>query len=272
MTIDQLKEKARRIRIDTLDMILASGSGHLGGSFSATDIMVALYYGTMRIFPDPDHPDRDRFILSKGHAAPALYAILADKGYVDPSALKTLRRLGSPFQGHPDSAKCPGLDCTTGSLGQGISVGAGMAYGLKLLKRDARVYVLAGDGELNEGICWEAFMAAGNFGLDNLTIIVDRNRIQLSGRTEEIMALESLEAKVRSFGFDVDTIDGHDFSRILPALDRTVPGKPRCVIAGTIKGKGVSFMEDRVEWHGDLPKGGQIQEAYRELGGETHVR
>lgn len=267
---DDLKEKARQIRKDVLDMVLAAGSGHLGGSFSATDLLVALYYRKMRLFEDPSDPRRDRFVLSKGHANPALYAILADKGYVPKDEMLRLRRLGSPFQGHPDSSKCPGLDCTTGSLGQGVSVAGGMAYGLKKLGSDAQVYVITGDGELDEGICWEAFMSAANFRLDNLTIIVDRNGLQLSKPTEELMKLDDLHMKLASFGLAVDEIDGHNFDAILATLDKHYPGKPHAIIAHTIKGKGVSFMENNVAWHGGIPKGDQITQAYAELGGGSN--
>ena len=265
-----LAEKARQIRKDVLAMVLEAGSGHLGGSFSATDILVALYYHQMRLFPDPNDPRRDRFVLSKGHAVPALYAILADKGYVDKKELHRLRRLGSLFQGHPDTAKCPGLDCTTGSLGQGLSVAGGLAYGLRYQHADAKVYVLTGDGELDEGICWEAFMSSANFKLDNLTIIIDRNGLQLSKPTEELMKLENLHAKLEAFGLAVDEIDGHDFEAIVSALDKQYEGKPHVIIAHTVKGKGVSFMEHEVAWHGGIPKGEQIDRAYAELGGRMN--
>ncbi len=265
--VGALQEKARQIRIDTLDMILSSGSGHIGGSYSANDILVALYYDVMKISKDPADPDRDRFVLSKGHANPALYAILMDVGYVPKTAKNTLRQFGSPFQGHPDSAVCPGIDCTTGSLGQGITVGVGMALGLKKQHRSQRVFVVTGDGELNEGVCWEAFMAASNFELDNLTIIIDRNMIQLGNNTEKLMKLGDLRGKMESFGFMVDEIDGHDFNALLPALEKKTVGKPHCIIARTVKGKGVSYMENNVAWHGGVPKGDQIAQAYAELGG-----
>jgi len=173
-TNEKLKEKAQQLRLETLEMILMAGSGHIGGSFSMADILVALYYNIMRISDNPNDPNRDRFVLSKGHANPILYATLIDKGYVPKDKKDTLRQFGSPFQGHPDSKVCPGIDCTTGSLGQGISVGVGMAIGLKKLGKDSRVFIITGDGELNEGLCWEAFMSAANFQLDNLTIIIDR--------------------------------------------------------------------------------------------------
>lgn len=265
MDIKFLEEKAREIRISTLDMVLKAGSGHLGGSYSCADILVALYYGVMR---KDSESDRDRFVLSKGHANPALYAILINKGYLPIEAKDTLRQYGSPLQGHPDSAKCPGLDCSTGSLGQGISVATGMALGLKKASSDKRVFVVTGDGEIEEGICWEAFMAAAQFKLDNLTVIIDRNGLQLSGPTAEIMDIENLKAKMEAFGFDVEEIDGHSFDSLIPALEKRCEGKPRCVIAKTVKGKGVSYMENRYEWHGAMPKGDQIEIAYRELGGQ----
>lgn len=269
-TIDRLKKKADQLRLDTLDMILEAGSGHIGGSFSIADIIASLYYDVMKITDDPHDEDRDRFVLSKGHANPILYAVLLDKGFVPKEAKGTLRKFGSPFQGHPDSSICPGIDCTTGSLGQGISVGVGMALGLKKLGKDSRVFVVAGDGELNEGLCWEAFMAASNFQLDNLAIIIDRNMLQLGGNTEDLMKLGDLKAKMTSFGFAVDEIDGHDIGLIVSTLGKTYPGSPHCIIANTIKGKGVSYMENDPSWHGRIPKGDEIAQAYKELGGIRH--
>ena len=266
MDIQLLKEKARKVRIDVLEMILKAGSGHFGGSYSAADILVALYYSVMK---KDSETDRDRFVLSKGHANPALYSILIDLGYLPESEKYKLRTLGSPLQGHPDSAKCPGLDCSTGSLGQGVSVGVGMALGLKHANSDKRVFVLTGDGEIEEGICWEAFMAAANFKLDNFVVIIDRNNLQLSGSTEDIMQLGNLKAKMEAFGFDTEEIDGHSFEALIPALEKRVENKPRCIIANTIKGKGVSYMENKAEWHGGMPKGDQIEIAYKELGGEV---
>lgn len=263
MDILSLEKKAQELRRNTLDMVLTAGSGHLGGSFSAADILTALYYEVMR---RDSESDRDRFILSKGHANPILYSILIDLGYIPESEKTKLRTFGSQLQGHPDSAKCPALDCSTGSLGQGVSVAAGMAMGLKMASSDKRVFVLTGDGELDEGIVWEAFMSAANFSLDNLVVIVDRNRIQLSNFTENLMKLESLKDKMESFGFDVEEVDGHSFESLIPALGKKVEGKPRCIIANTVKGKGVSYMENKAEWHGGMPKGDQIELAYRELG------
>jgi len=261
--IEFLQEKARKIRIEALDMILKAGSGHIGGSFSVPDILVALYYDVMYLAGD--FSDHDRFILSKGHANPALYAILMDKGYVPQEAKYTLRQYGSPFQGHPDSKMCSFIDCTTGSLGHGISIGVGMSLGFKKQGKKNRVFVVAGDGELDEGICWEAFMAAANFDLDNLTVVIDRNMIQLGERTENLMRLGDLHDKMASFGFVVTEIDGHDFSELIVALKKETPTTPHCIIAHTVKGKGVSFMEDAVAWHGCLPKGDQIVQAYNEL-------
>lgn len=263
---DFLREKARQLRVETLDMVLKAGSGHIGGSFSIAELLTALYYDKMNLGTGANDPDRDRFVLSKGHANPILYAVLMDIGFAPKDAKDTLRRYGSIFQGHPDSSKCPGLDCSTGSLGQGVSIATGMALGLKKQNRPGKVYVITGDGELQEGICWEAFMSANAFKLDNLTIIIDRNRLQLSAPTEETNPLDSVEDKLRSFNFAVDSIDGHDFAQIFDALDRTYEGQPHCIVANTIKGKGVSFMENGVKWHGALPSGDEIVAAYRELG------
>lgn len=263
---DFLREKARQLRVETLDMVLKAGSGHIGGSFSIAELLTALYYDKMNLGTGANDPDRDRFVLSKGHVNPILYAVLMDIGFAPKDAKDTLRRYGSIFQGHPDSSKCPGLDCSTGSLGQGVSIATGMALGLKKQNRPGKVYVITGDGELQEGICWEAFMSANAFKLDNLTIIIDRNRLQLSAPTEETNPLDSVEDKLRSFNFAVDSIDGHDFAQIFDALDRTYEGKPHCIVANTIKGKGVSFMENGVKWHGALPSGDEIVAAYRELG------
>ena len=261
----QLQEKARQIRLDAVEMIAKAGSGHPGGSLSATDIMVALYYSKMALYEDPSDERRDRFVLSKG---PPLYAILADKGYVPKEEMQYLRRLHHPFQGHPDSVKCPGIDCSTGSLGQGISVAAGMALGFKLKKASNKVYAIVGDGEIQEGICWEAFMSAAHYKLDNLTVFIDKNGLQIDGTTDEVMSLGDLKAKMEAFGFDTDEIDGHDFDQILGALDKHAEGKPRCIIADTIKGKGVSFMENAVGWHGKAPNAEQLEQARKDLGGK----
>ncbi len=264
----QLQEKARQIRLDAVEMIANAGSGHPGGSLSATDIMVALYYSKMALYEDPADERRDRFVLSKGHSNPPLYAILADKGYVPKEEMQYLRRLHHPFQGHPDSVKCPGIDCSTGSLGQGISVAVGMALGFKLKKMPNKVYAIVGDGEIQEGICWEAFMAAAHYKLDDLTVFIDKNGLQIDGTTDEVMSLGDLKAKMEAFGFATDVIDGHDFDQILTALDKFTEGKPHCIIANTIKGKGVSFMENAVGWHGKAPNAEQLEQARKDLGGK----
>ena len=268
MTEQQLTEKARQIRLEAVKMIGRAGSGHPGGSLSATDVMVALYYSRMALYEDPRDERRDRFVLSKGHSNPPLYAILADKGYVPEEEKLWLRRLHHPFQGHPESNKCPGIDCSTGSLGQGVSVATGMALGFKLAGKPNKVYAMVGDGELDEGICWESFMSAAHYKLDNLTVIVDKNRIQLDGSTDQIMSLGDLKAKFEAFGFAVDEIDGHDMGQILAALDKGAEGKPHCIISNTVKGKGVSYMENNVAWHGKAPNAEQLAIAVAELGGK----
>lgn len=268
MTVQQLEDKARQIRCDALRMITTAGSGHPGGSLSAADIMVALYYQKMNLSSDPQDPARDRFVLSKGHANPPYYAILADKGYFPREELGRLRRLHSMLQGHPDCNKCPGVDCSTGSLGQGLSVAVGMALGFHLSGQSNHVYVLTGDGELQEGLCWESFMAAAHYKLDNLTVLVDRNNLQLDGPVAEIMSLGNLADKLAAFGFAVETVDGHSFPQLLQALDRREEGKPLAIICNTIKGKGVSFMENQVDWHGKALTPEQLQQALKELGGD----
>ncbi len=265
--MERLREKASMLRRVSLDMMEAAGSGHPGGSFSEIELLTALYYKKMRLYGGLSDPRRDRFVLSKGHANPPLYAILADMGCIPPEELSTLRRMGSKLQGHPDMNKCPGIDCSTGSLGQGLSVAVGMALGYKRRGEDVRVYVLTGDGELQEGIVWEAAMAASHFRLGNLTVLVDRNGLQLDGATEQVMALGDLCAKFRTFGFAVREIDGHSFEEILPALEAGEPDRPLCVVARTVKGKGVSFMENNPDWHGNVPKGESMERAKRELGG-----
>ena len=268
MTNKQLEEKARQIRIDIIGMLAKAGSGHPGGSLSATDVMVALYYEKMNLGKGLDDTERDRFVLSKGHAAPALYAVLADKGAFPKEELDTLRQFGSHLQGHPDSNKCAGVDCSTGSLGQGATVGCGMALGLKAQGKDHRVFILTGDGELQEGVCWEAFMSAAHYKLDNLTVIVDRNNLQIDGFVDDVMGIEDLKKKFEGFGFAVDVINGHDFNEILPALDKKYESKPHCIIARTVKGKGVSFMENVAGWHGTAPKPEEAEKAIKELEGK----
>ncbi len=267
--IDELKSRAGEIRKDIISMLGRAGSGHPGGSLSAADIVTALYFKVMRIDPqNPGKPGRDRFILSKGHAAPVLYAALAQRGYFPREELFSLRKLGSRLQGHPDMKKLPGVDMSTGSLGQGLSVANGIALAGRLDGLDYRVYVLLGDGEIQEGQIWEAAMAAAHYRLDNITAFLDHNGMQIDGPTGEVMSPEPVADKWRSFGWDVQVIDGHDMGRILEAVEKAlaVRGKPQIIIAGTVKGKGVSFMENKVEWHGVAPNADETVKALSELG------
>ncbi len=262
-------EKARQIRRHIIKMLGQAGSGHTGGSLSASDIVACLYFWEMNIDPaNPHWPERDRFVLSKGHAAPVLYAVLAEKGFFPADDLNSLRTLGSPLQGHPDMCKVPGVEASTGSLGQGISWAVGMALAGKMDKKPYRVYALLGDGEIEEGMVWEAAMAASHYKLDNLMAFVDHNGLQIDGRVQEVMSPLPIPDKFRAFGWEVLEIDGHDHKQIMEALNtaRTVSGRPTAVIAHTIKGKGCSFMEDRVEWHGVAPKPDEVKKALAELG------
>ena len=267
-TIEQLQSKANLLRRDIVEMITAAGSGHPGGSLSAADLITALYFKVLRHKPsDPEWADRDRFILSKGHGAPALYAALARSGYFPVEQLKTLRRLGSPLQGHPEKGKLAGVEASTGSLGQGVSIGAGMVLAGRLDRKDYRVYVLMGDGEANEGQVWEAAMFAAHYRLDHLTVILDCNRQQLDGWTSEILDIEPLAEKWRAFGWHVIDLNGHDLNQILKAFEeaRQTAGKPTLLLARTTKGKGVSFMENNLEFHGVAPTADQLQAALKEL-------
>lgn len=263
-----LKKQAKIVRIETLKMLTEAGSGHTGGSLSAADIVTALYFYKMRHRPDnPNWRERDRFILSKGHAAPVLYAVLALSGYFDRSLLSTLRKLGSPLQGHPCSTMLPGIEVSTGSLGQGLSVSNGIALGLKLDGLKSRVYCLLGDGEIQEGQVWEAAMTASHYKLDNLCAIIDNNGLQIDGPCEEVMSIKPIGAKWIAFGWHVIEIDGHDMEEILSAFDEaeTVKGKPTLILAYTIKGKGVSFFEGRVDLHGRAPTPDELKMALMEL-------
>lgn len=263
-----LNSKSVNLRRYIIQMIADAGSGHPGGSLSATDIITVLYFHTLHINPNnPRWPDRDRFILSKGHACPVLYAALTERGFFTKKALKTLRAVGSILQGHPDMRKTPGVDMTSGSLGQGLSAGLGIALAAKLDRKSYRVFVMLGCGELQEGQVWEAAMAASHFRADNLTVIIDYNNRQVDGVTNEIMSVEPIGGRWQMFGWDVREIDGHDFSQILRALEETgkISGKPQVIIAHTIKGKGVSFMEGKVEWHGTAPNNEQTEKALTEL-------
>jgi len=267
-TVAELRRKARQIRISILTMLHGAGSGHAGGSLSIVEILTALYYSVMRHDPaNPHWKERDRFLLCKGHAAPAQYAVLADCGYFPKELLATLRQLGSPLQGHPHMLKTVGLEASTGSLGQGLSIACGIALGGKLRAKSYRVFALLSDGELQEGQTWEALLFANKYRLDNLTAIIDRNFLQTDGFTEDIMPLEPLSSKWEAFGWHVEEIDGHDIAGIVNSLTRQPAGKPRVVIARTVKGKGVSFMENRVEWHGAAPDDEQYARAMEELNG-----
>lgn len=268
MEAQHLAEQARRMRIDIVRMIAEAGSGHPGGSLSCADILTALYFGgVMDHRPDdPAWDGRDRFILAKGHAAPALYAALALAGYFPEDELETLRKLGSRLQGHPDSNQVPGVEVSTGSLGQGLSIAAGAAAGLKLDGKPQTVFALLGDGECQEGQIWEALMSAAHYKLDNLTVMVDNNGLQIDGSNNEVMSLGDLAAKLRAFGFDLYEIDGHDLDAIEAALSAPVTaGKPKAILAHTVKGKGISFMENQVGWHGKAPNEEQRQQALKEL-------
>ncbi|MFH1190148.1 MAG: transketolase [Candidatus Omnitrophota bacterium] len=263
----ELRKKAIEIRKDVLKMLMIARSGHTGGSLSAVDILVALYYYKLR--NDPSHPgwkERDRFLLSKGHACPALYAVLADKGYFPKDLLWTLRKLGSPLQGHPQMG-LSGVEISSGSLGQGLSIADGISLGARMDGLDMRVYCLMGDGETNEGQVWEAAMTAAHYKLDNVCGIVDCNRLQIDGFCCEVKDLGILKNKWRDFGWNTIETDGHDIKALMDALDgaQETKGKPTMIIANTIKGKGVSFMENKAEWHGIAPKKEEYEKAILEL-------
>ncbi|MDD6699967.1 transketolase [Mogibacterium kristiansenii] len=267
---DELKETARKIRVDVIRAIHEAGSGHPGGSLSATDILTALYFDTMNINPEnPKMEGRDKFVLSKGHAVPALYATLAERGFYDVEEMMTLRKIGSHFQGHPNMHKVPGLEMSTGSLGQGFSVAVGMATAGKMDGNPGRVYALCGDGELQEGIIWETALSAAHRNLDNLVLIVDWNGLQIDGKVDDVKKVTPLSGKFQTFGWHVINVDGHSFPEILAALDeaKTVKGQPTAIIAKTHKGHGVSFMEDQAGWHGKAPNDEQFRQAMEELGG-----
>lgn len=268
-SVDELKRIALRMRLDIVKMIGAAGSGHPGGSLSEVELLTALYFRVMRHdAKNPTWADRDRFILSKGHGCPALYATYAEAGYIDPRLLNTLRKLGSPLQGHPDKRMLPVLEASTGSLGQGLSIGIGTAIAAKLDRRDYHTFVMVGDGEIEEGQIWEAAMFAGFHKLTNLTCIVDNNRQQLDGFVKDILDPAPVAEKFRAFRWRTAEIDGHDFEQVIPALEEAraaKDGKPTAIVAHTIKGKGVSFMENNPEWHGVAPKPEQVQAAVREL-------
>jgi transketolase len=272
MSIEELEDMAVTIRCDIISMIHEANAGHPGGSLSAADIVTALYFRLMRLDPgNPDWPDRDRFILSKGHACPVWYAALAERGYFHRDHLKTLRKLDSILQGHADMVKTPGIDMTVGSLGQGFSAGVGMALSGKLCRKDYHVWVIIGDGESQEGAIWEAAMSGAKWKLDNLTVIVDENGLQNDTFVDEVMPVNPLPAKWRAFGWNVIEIDGHDMVQVVEALEKAkgIKGVPTVVIAHTIKGKGVSFMENVPKWHGAAPCDEEAVQALQEIRGGT---
>ena len=265
----ELEEKARHLRVAIVKTLHKSQSGHTGGSLSAIDMICTLYFHKMRHNPEePTWDGRDRFVLSKGHAAPALYVTLAECGYFPTEDLMMLRRLGSHLQGHPDSKGTPGVDVCTGSLGQGLSMANGMALGFKLDGKENRVYAVLGDGELQEGQIWEAAMAAAHFKSDNLCALIDANGLQIDGEVSKVMNVASISDKFRSFGWNVIEIDGHNISHIVRALDEaeTLKGAPTAIVATTIKGKGVSFFENKASYHGVTPSDDELPEALKCLG------
>lgn len=267
----ELASFACETRKNIVKMVHNSKSGHPGGSLSGADILAVLYNKCLNIpknwTQSPDYDKRDRFILSKGHASPLLYSVLAQAGLFDKAELMTFRKFGSKLQGHPAKGYVPGVETSTGSLGQGLSIGCGIALGLKLNNNPAHVVVYTGDGELQEGSCWEAFMQAAHRKLDNLIAIIDRNRLQIDGSTESVMALDDLNAKLKAFNWEVIEINGHDFDEIYEAFEQAKKSdKPCAIIANTIKGKGCSFMENQASWHGKAPNDEQLQQALCELG------
>lgn len=267
--IQDLELKAKLFRREILEMTFLAGSGHPGGSMSAIDIITVLYYYIMRVDPNnPQWEDRDRFILSKGHVCPALYTVLAEKGFFPKEALWTLRKPGSILQGHPDMRITPGVDMSTGSLGQGLSVACGMALAARLDNKEFSTYCMMGDGEIQEGNIWEGALFAAHYNLDNLIAILDKNKLQIAGFTEDIIALDPLIAKWEAFGWDViELLDGNDIDQIIRAFDsiKSLTGKPKIIIANTIKGKGVSFMEDQPEYHGRALSATEMDRARKEL-------
>ncbi len=259
---------ALEMRKHILTSLYHAKSGHPGGSLSCTDLLAVLYNEEMNLTPDnPKNPDRDRFVLSKGHCAPALYAALALKGFFPVEDLNTLRKIDSHLEGHPSMKTTPGVDMSTGSLGQGISAACGMALSAKLNNKDFRTYSILGDGEIEEGQVWEAMMLAAHYKLDNLCVFVDLNGLQIDGATAEVMGSDPVDEKMRAFGLHVIEIDGHNYDEIRAALKeaRETKGKPTCIVAHTVKGKGVSFMENQCDWHGNAPKQEQYEIAMKEL-------
>lgn len=270
-SIQALENIANDIRKDIIEEVYQAQSGHPGGSLSCTDILTVLYFNQMNVDPKkPEDANRDRLILSKGHCSPALYAILARKGYFDKEELKNFRKMDSFLQGHPDMKKVPGVDMTTGSLGQGLSAGVGMAIASKMNQAGCRVYCVLGDGEIEEGQIWEAAMAAYKNKLDNLCVILDNNSLQIDGKIQDVAGLDNIEGKFKNFGFNVIQVDGHNISNLIDGFNSAKQTKqvPTILIAKTIKGKGVSFMENQAKWHGKAPNEEEYEKAINEL--DTH--
>ena len=268
-SVEEIIRHAQQIRRNTIISLHSAGSGHPGGALSMVEIIAVLYFYEMNISPDkPEEMNRDRFVLSKGHAAPAYYAALAERGYFEKSALTTLRKMGSMLQGHPDMKKVPGVDMSTGSLGQGISAACGMAHYAKKTGKDYRVYCIIGDGEMQEGQVWEAFMSAGHFKLDNLVVFLDNNNLHIDGRVDEVMYIYPVKEKLQAFGWHVEETDGHNVKGLIETLDRVrqVRDQPAFIIGKTTKGKGVSFMENQAGWHGAAINDEQFEQAMKELG------
>ncbi len=260
------EEKGKELRREVLKMLYACQSGHPGGSLSCVEILMALYYEVMNVDPkDPQKPDRDRFVLSKGHACPTLYAILADLGFFPKEDLAGLRQIDSHLQGHPDCTKTPGIDMNAGSLGQGIALAMGLALAAKHAKASYHVYTVVGDGECQEGLVWEAAMASAHYRLDNLTVLLDHNGLQIDGSNDQVMSLGNIVEKFRAFGFECFEVDGHDVEAITAALKAPVSGKPKFICCNTVKGKGVSFMENEYGWHGKPMNAEQFAAAMKEL-------
>ena len=268
LTNKELAKSANELRNHIVDMIYTANSGHPGSSLSNADLVTVLYYDEMNIDPsNPKWKERDRFLLSKGHACPTLYAVLAMRGYFEMDHLSKLRKIDGILQGHPDMKKTPGVDYTTGSLGNGLSIGVGMALAARLDKKAFRTYVMLGCGEMQEGIVWEAMMSAAKYNTDNLCAIIDYNQLQLDGNNDQVMPVKSLKGKILSFNWHVISCDGHDMSDIRRSFAeaRNMKGRPTAIIANTIKGKGVSFMENEVAWHGVVPNEEEYEQAKREL-------
>lgn len=270
MNKEILVSNSKEIRKNIIEMIYEAKSGHPGGALSCADIITYLYFEKMKVdVNEPQDSDRDRFVLSKGHAAPALYATLAQKGFFPKEELKSLRKIGALLQGHPDAKHIPGVDVSTGSLGQGISNAVGMSLGLKLEGKKSKVYVVLGDGELQEGLVWEAAMSAAHYKLDNLVAVIDYNGLQIDGKNEDVMGISPLDEKWRSFGWKVISCDGHDYEDLDKAFNEAdkAEGTPVMIIANTVKGKGVSFMENQAGWHGQAPNLEQKEKAINEICG-----